>query len=98
MDVRYITTDTSIVYAGPKDGYHPSQDGKTEKDNHLHRRQARDVGCNHDHIPGFRCSNCGETEEDDPLCQGCLDDTRNVYTIEAYEQAGTLVSQYGIYW
>jgi len=54
---------------------------------------AHSLGCNHDHAQGLRCSNCGEIEDDDPLCQGCLEDTRNVYTPEAYEQRATLESQ-----
>ena len=85
MDVRYIVTDDSIVYVGLKTGYHLSRDGKAEKDGYLRRKQARDVGYNHDHVPGLRYSNYGEIEDDDLLYQGCLHDTWNVYTTKAYE-------------
>jgi hypothetical protein len=89
--------DKSIIYAGPQEGYNPGKNGVTER-HHLHRKVAHDTGCNHDHYPGLRCSNCGEIEDDDPLCQGCLNDTRDIGTPEAHERAGTLASQCGEHW
>ena len=29
VDIRYVMTDVSIIYAGSKEGYYPSKDGIT---------------------------------------------------------------------